>query len=116
MGERFNPNRDFTGDELWNGHSFSGYNPSTPRFAPFTHPPRDCLGKNFAQMEMRAILSYLLKDFTFTLGDLERAEFERGEEHVGINAGTMGPRSLKAAQENPRTGSLGLEFYAQPRR
>ena len=37
----FNPDRDFTEDELWHGASFSGYNPSTKRFSPFTYPPRD---------------------------------------------------------------------------
>lgn len=44
----FNPDRDFKDDEVWHGKPFAGYNPSTPRFSPFTFGPRDCMGKNFA--------------------------------------------------------------------
>jgi benzoate 4-monooxygenase len=56
----FNPMRKFMGNELWDGASFAGYNPQSERYSPFTFTPRDCMGKNFAQMEMRVILAYLL--------------------------------------------------------
>jgi cytochrome P450 len=42
----FNPHRSFTSDETWDGQSFSGFNPSTKRYSPFTFPPRDCIGKS----------------------------------------------------------------------
>ena len=29
-------------------------------FMPFTRPPRDCIGRNFAMMEMRTIIMYLV--------------------------------------------------------
>ena len=32
---------------------FSGKNPQSLRFHPFTRAPRDCFGKNFAQAELR---------------------------------------------------------------
>lgn len=35
----FNPDRPFTSDELWNADPFMAYNPSTPRYSPFTYPP-----------------------------------------------------------------------------
>jgi len=43
----FNPDREFTADELWNGDPFMAYNPSSDRYSPFTYAPRDCIGKNF---------------------------------------------------------------------
>ena len=53
----FNPDREWQGNEIWgsgweneeNG-KFHGSNPNSARFSPFTFTPRDCLGKNFAQM------------------------------------------------------------------
>ena len=35
---------------------YSGRNPESKRFHPFTRGPRDCFGKNFAQAEMRIII------------------------------------------------------------
>ena len=52
----FNPDRDFKDNEIWKEKGFAYYNPSSDRFSPFTYAPRDCIGKNFAQMEMRLIL------------------------------------------------------------
>ena len=63
----FNPDREFKDDELWENSVINTYNPSTPRFSPFTYGPRDCIGKNFSQIEMRIILLYLLKSYRFSL-------------------------------------------------
>ena len=89
--DEFNPDRDFTDEELWHNQPFAAYNPTSKRFSPFTYPPRDCIGKNFAQMEMRSILTYVFRNFSFDLaepmksGDYDKAAF------MGINTGTMGP-------------------------
>merc|ERR1712242_201559 len=64
----FNPHREFLPDELMRvGSEKSAMNPQSHRFSPFAYSPRSCLGKNFAQMEMRLIVSYLLHAYTFTL-------------------------------------------------
>lgn len=100
----FNPMRDFREEELWGAEGkvdYKGYNPASARFSPFTFTPRDCLGKNFAQMEMRAILAHLFHRFKFELTPAYEA-FRRGEGsgdfsadgHIEVNAGTMGPRDL----------------------
>ena len=58
----YNPEREFKDEELWNNSVINSYNPSTERFSPFTYGPRDCIGKNFSQIEMRLILLYLIKN------------------------------------------------------
>ena len=63
----FNPEREFKDEELWDGSVINTYNPSTERFSPFTYGPRDCIGKNFSQMEMRIILLHLLQTYQFEL-------------------------------------------------
>merc|ERR1712093_176105 len=73
----FNPDRDFQDDELWHDQVYAARNPHSRRFSPFTHTPRDCIGKNFAQMEMRTILTQLFKQFTFELTAEGKAEAER---------------------------------------
>ena len=65
----FNPEREFRDDEIWGGESFRGFNPSSDRFSPFTFAPRDCLGKNFAQMEMRTILANVFHKYHFELSE-----------------------------------------------
>lgn len=85
----FNPDRDFQGREIWDDRGLAAFNPSTERFAPFTYGPRDCLGKNFAQSEMRAILCYVLSRFSFELDETARIDEVRG-----VNFGTMGPLDL----------------------
>lgn len=111
----FNPDREFTSDELWNSDPFMAYNPSTLRYSPFTYPPRDCLGKNFAQMEMRTILAHLFRDFTFTLaGDT----LEGQDSMQGINRGTMGPQHMgnpDRREDGSIRPSLGMHCYATPR-
>ena len=85
----FNPDRDFQDNELWNEQGFSGYNPYSYRFSPFTYPPRDCIGKNFAQMEARVILIYFFSKFTFKL-DKCFENFDHST-YYGINRGTLSP-------------------------
>ena len=89
--EDFNPEREFEGNELWNDEIHAFYNPSTKRFSPFTYGPRDCIGKNFSQLEMRLILLHLFKDFHFILDDKQNKEIFNNHE---INRATMGPMDL----------------------
>jgi len=89
--EDFNPEREFEGNELWNDEIYAFYNPSTKRFSPFTYGPRDCIGKNFSQLEMRLILLHLFKDFHFILDDRQNKEIFNNHE---INKATMGPMDL----------------------
>ena len=58
---KFNPFRGFKDEEIWDYTVFANYNPATKRFSPFTYGPRDCIGKNFSQIEMRIILLNLFK-------------------------------------------------------
>merc|ERR1719414_2699285 len=65
---KFDPDRDFAPQEVARvGSPLAAMNPQSNRFSPFAHNPRSCLGKNFAQMEMRLIMAYLLKSFDFSL-------------------------------------------------
>ena len=87
----FNPDREFRDGELWEGQVFSGKNPHSERFSPFTFPPRDCIGKNFSQMEMRLIFLNLLRKFTFLPAP---ASAGGGKQTAGVNYGTLGPQDL----------------------
>lgn len=91
----FNPKRKFEGDELWNDNGFSGYNPSSARFSPFSYSPRDCLGKNFAQLEMRLLLIKLITNFKFSLSEKNL----KNENYYGMNRATLGPEDLSIKQE-----------------
>lgn len=104
----FNPKRDFRAEELARvGCAHAARNPQSERFSPFAHNPRSCLGKNFAQLEMRLILCYLLKRFTFSLagpysqlrGQPSSSEPEY-DEFRGVNRGTMGPMDLERSSEH----------------
>ena len=111
---QFNPDRAFEDDELWHDQVYAARNPHSRRFSPFTHTPRDCIGKNFAQMEMRTILTQLFKQFTFELTAEGKAEAERLGTDVsrGKNAGTMGPFDVDFdAPHKP----YGMHVYALPR-
>eukprot|EP01063_Lacrimia_lanifica_P033409 TRINITY_DN5927_c0_g3_i1.p1 TRINITY_DN5927_c0_g3~~TRINITY_DN5927_c0_g3_i1.p1 ORF type:complete len:542 (+),score=150.45 TRINITY_DN5927_c0_g3_i1:43-1668(+) len=123
----FNPHRGFAPHEVWNDEGFGTRNPGTPRFAPFTHAPRDCLGKNFSQMEMRAILFHLLRAFTFTLPPQAAAPRPGGFDVTkGINYGTLAPadprRPFLAQRDGRVTGWVagrlpsGLHLRPVPRR
>ena len=89
--EDFNPDREFQGNELWNDEVHAFYNPSSKRFSPFTYGPRDCIGKNFSQMEMRVMLLEIFKNFHFILDDKQNREIFNNHE---INKATMAPMDV----------------------
>mmetsp|Transcript_2120 Transcript_2120/g.4105 ORF Transcript_2120/g.4105 Transcript_2120/m.4105 type:complete len:492 (+) Transcript_2120:1756-3231(+) len=90
---QFNPHREFKDSELWHGQVFAAYNPSTERFSPFTFPPRDCIGKNFAHQEARVILANLLHKYSFELSDEFRKNIDP-ESYLGVNYGTLAPQNV----------------------
>eukprot|EP00930_Biecheleria_cincta_P070629 TRINITY_DN58262_c0_g1_i1.p1 TRINITY_DN58262_c0_g1~~TRINITY_DN58262_c0_g1_i1.p1 ORF type:complete len:659 (+),score=101.89 TRINITY_DN58262_c0_g1_i1:168-1979(+) len=106
--DQFNPRREFKEEELARvGCPMAAANPSSDRFSPFAHSPRNCLGRNFAQMEMRLIMLYLLRDFSFSLGSSYKKLMHRTtgsspapEEFRGINRGTMGPMDLEQSTQH----------------
>jgi cytochrome P450 len=110
----FNPDREFEDDELWHDQVYAARNPHSRRFSPFTHTPRDCIGKNFAQMEMRTILTQLFKNFTFELTEEEQAaaELHGTDMSRGKNAGTLGPMDVDFDMPHK---PYGMHVYAIPR-
>ena len=104
----FNPYRDFRDDELWNDTVINTYNPSSERFSPFTYGPRDCIGKNFSQIEMRIILLHLLKDYSFSL-TLDQQKNAYNHDEIGFNKFTFGPRDIYDYNK------LGLYVYVKKR-
>lgn len=95
----FNPDRDFAGKELWGEDDavahlggMGGWNPRSDRFMPFQSAPRQCIGLNFAQMEMRVLLFTLLRKFDFTLAPATAAA-------VGGRAGISIARPLLKPRE-----------------
>ena len=89
----FNPDREFKDSEIWHHEGFGGYNVSSDRFSPFTYGPRNCLGKNFSQMEMRLILLHLFKNHDFTLEE-KQEQSVKDPKYMGINTFTLGPASV----------------------
>lgn len=122
---QFNPYRDFKPQEMASvARPGSAMNIQSERFSPFAHAPRGCLGRNFAQMEMRLILPYLFKQFEFSLGSAyERlAGVELGatpglNEFRGINRATMGPMDLERSQATTlgERHLYALKLNARPR-
>lgn len=105
----FNPKRDFLPGEVARvGRPCAAQTPQSDRFSPFAHNPRSCLGKNFAQLEMRLILSHLLKDFTFTLAppydklesDLSSSAVPDLKDFRGVDRATMGPRDMERSSHH----------------
>ena len=96
----FNPYREFIGEENWDNSVISSYNPSTERFSPFTYSPRDCIGKNFAQLEMRVILLHLFEKFRFSINQ------EQLDNSVEYNQFTLGPRIIN--KDDLKKINLGL--------
>ena len=104
--------------ELWEG-TYAGFNPYTERFSPFAFAPRDCLGKNFAHMEMRAILTNVFSTYRFELSE----PYKQSVAYREVNNGTMGPRDLRPealAQEEERVKNnkrplLGMWLHVTPR-
>jgi cytochrome P450 len=96
----FNPDRKFEGNEIWGESgtggegSYSGTNPASKRFSPFTFGPRDCLGTNFAQMEMRAILASVFHRFSFSLSEPYSNANVRKNGPLENVQGTSGPRDI----------------------
>ena len=107
----FNPDREFKDDELWNNTVINSYNPSSKRFSPFTYGPRDCIGKNFSQIEIRLILLHLLRFFTFNLTDKQKTCYDSMT--IGFNSFTFGPRNIE--NNNLRDSTLGLYVIVLPR-
>lgn len=117
----WNPDREFHDNEDWGGKAFHSSNPASARFSPFTFGPRDCMGKNFAQLEMRAILSHVLRAFTFELSTPWSAT-TRGQS-IEMNIGTCGPVDLtpeglaetELKHEKGQFPKLGMYLHAIPR-
>ncbi|CAK9088089.1 unnamed protein product [Durusdinium trenchii] len=126
--DTFNPWRDFSQQELVRvGCPMAARTPQSARFSPFAHNPRSCLGKNFAQMEMRLILSYILGQFSFSLAppydSLKDVELKVAEtdslKFRGINkGGTMGPMDLERGGSvcSGERFQIALKLHVQPRR
>lgn len=125
--EHFNPWRDFSQQELARvGCPMAAKTPQSQRFSPFAHNPRSCLGKNFAQMEMRLILSHILHRFDFSLAspydafkdvELKAAEMDRMK-FRGVNlGGTMGPMDLeRGGSVSPGERFLiAMKLHVKPR-
>lgn len=110
--EVFNPDREFSDNEIWGGAAFHASNPASPRFSPFTFAPRECLGKNFAQMEMRAILSHVFRSFSFELSEPYAAHDPARDGPLENAQGTMGPRDL--TPEGLAESERRLQRGAQP--
>ena len=91
----FNPDRNFSADETWETN-FSFINPESPKFSPFTYNPRSCIGKVFANIEMRLILLHLIKNFTFLYHDAA----------IEFNQGTMRPKYGLKVKVVPRHSKL----------
>ena len=88
----FNPDREFKDDEIWENMGINSYNPSTERFSPFTYGPRDCIGKNFSQIEMRLIVINLMKNFTFYVPEKQKTTYT--QDTLSLNAATLSPRNI----------------------
>eukprot|EP00397_Hematodinium_sp_SG-2012_P028354 GEMP01029845.1.p1 GENE.GEMP01029845.1~~GEMP01029845.1.p1 ORF type:complete len:499 (+),score=118.83 GEMP01029845.1:143-1639(+) len=92
-------------DDEWNGKV-----PESKRFAPFMFSPRGCIGRNFAQMEMRIIFAHLLHYFDFALHE----KYVNAENYFGINRGTLGPKDLLHTSED-RAPLMGLHMHVTRR-
>ena len=107
----FNPDRDFRDEEFYFDKGINSYNPASERFSPFTYGPRDCIGKNFSQIEMRIILLHLLKHFTFSLPKKQLENYD--QDHISLNCVTLGPRSIYNKDLYDRC--LGMYVNVTPR-
>jgi len=106
----FNPLREFLDEELWDNTIINTYNPSTERFSPFTYGPRDCIGKNFSQIEMRIILLHLFKNYSFELTEDQK---NYSMEDIVCNKFTMGPRNIY--NKDLSCNKLGMYVYIRKR-
>jgi len=90
----FNPDREFKKQEL-------NKTPCTQRLHPFSLPGRDCLGKNFAMMEMRLLIPQTIRNFHLDLAEptLKEASVKVGSGEVYAkwcreSGGTVQPHSI----------------------
>lgn len=113
--ELFNPDREWYENEIWGEKGFSASNISSKRYSPFSFSPRDCLGKNFAQMEMRLILLHLLRNYEFITDNGLDKEFIQ----TGFNRATLAPINIYADHNYPNTLlpilETGCWFYVDKR-
>ncbi|VVU94768.1 Cytochrome P450 [seawater metagenome] len=93
----FNPDREFKENEIWENEGLKASNPSSDRFSPFSYSPRDCLGKTFAQIEMRLILLNLMKNYNFILTSKQSSAVFNGD-YLGINRATLYPLDIYAPE------------------
>jgi len=129
--DKWDPRRDFQEGEIARvARPLAGCNPQSARFSPFSHRPRSCLGRNFAQMEMRLIISYLIRSFDFSLappydalagGMPLGATLGAGEGEAdgfrAVNRITLGPMDLERSGECVwgRRHQVALKMIATPR-
>lgn len=101
--DKFDPlNRAFTKEEL--PDKWDGKVPASLRFTPFMSSPRHCIGRNFAQMEMRIIFSAILPHFEFAIEEPYRS----AQNYLGVNRATLGPKDLVHSMEG--NTSVGLHL------
>lgn len=123
---RFNPRRAFAQCEMARvGCPMAAANPQSERFSPFAHAPRSCLGRNFAQMEMRLIMLYLLRRVDFSLAppydvlasSAESSAVPAVAEFRGVNRGTMGPMDLSRGSQHSwgERRTTALKMFARAR-
>lgn len=124
--DEFNPHRHFEPGELTSvGIAASGINPQSLRYSPFVHAPRNCLGRNFAQMEMRLILPEIIKRFSFSLAPpydtVQNTKLgvtcSSPDDFRGVNLATMGPLDINGSQQMSwgKVYSMGLTLHVNPR-
>jgi cytochrome P450 len=121
----FNPHREFQPEELMRvGSATAAKNPQSRRFSPFVHGPRNCLGRNFAQMEMRLIIAYLLRRYSFSLAPpYDKLAGETcgptadPSGFFGVNVGTMGPLDLVNRPDAPwgKFNTVGMHLFVHER-
>eukprot|EP00037_Helgoeca_nana_P000385 m.21426 g.21426 ORF g.21426 m.21426 type:complete len:571 (+) comp10468_c0_seq1:48-1760(+) len=101
--EEFNPDRDFLPEEIAGGAV--GTNPQSHRYCPFTFSPRSCIGRNFAMMEARVLLSHFFRKYEVFLAEptISQEPFARDPmQFLGHNIGTMGPHGGMHVTLRPR--------------
>jgi len=120
--DTFNPHRQWREGEVAKvGCAMAAVTIESERFSPFAHAPRGCLGRNFAQMEMRLIMLHLLRDFSFelappndSLADRELGPTAGLTEFRGINRATMGPLDLERPSDLKPMYAMKLRVVKQP--
>ena len=79
--------------KIWDDEGLKMNNPYSERFSPFSVPPRDCIGRNFSQLEMRLILLNLFKNYNFVLSNKQACN-SFNKEYMGVNRATLYPRDV----------------------